>query len=60
MIRQMKDLFSGCATGLHYCGLDPSGELLPCAPASEIRLGNIFDTTLEDAWIHHPVLNTIS
>lgn len=59
MIIQMKEYFSGCATGLNYCGLDPTGAFLPCAPASKIRLGNLLETPLEDIWINHPIFNDV-
>ncbi len=59
MIVQMREYFSGCATGLNYCGLDPTGAVLPCAPASNIRLGSLIETQLEDIWINHPVFKKI-
>ncbi len=59
MIVQMRGYFSGCATGLNYCGLDPTGAVLPCAPASMIRLGNILETPLEEIWISHPLFKKV-
>lgn len=58
-IAALKEFFSGCATGLTYCGLDPSGQVLPCAPASDIRLGNILDKGLESIWVNHPILQKV-
>jgi len=59
IIVQMREYFSGCATGLNYCGLDPTGEVLPCAPASNIRLGNLLKIPLEEIWINHPVFKKV-
>lgn len=59
MIVQMREYFSGCATGLNYCGLDSTGEVLPCAPASNIKLGNLLETPLEDIWMNHPVFKNV-
>lgn len=59
MIVQMREYFSGCATGLNYCGLDPTGAVLPCAPAAHIKLGNLLETPLEDIWNNHPVFKTV-
>ena len=59
MIVRMKGYFSGCATGLNYCGLDPTGEVLPCAPASDIKLGNLLENSLEDIWVNHPIFKKI-
>lgn len=59
IIASLKELFSGCATGLTYCGLDPSGQILPCAPASDIRLGSILQEGLESIWLNHPILQKV-
>ncbi|UCH01767.1 MAG: radical SAM protein [Candidatus Bathyarchaeota archaeon] len=53
------ELFSGCATGLYYCGLSPEGEVLPCAPATNIKMGNLLKNNLEDIWSNHPIFNNL-
>ncbi len=45
--------------GLNYCGLDPTGAALPCAPDSKMRLGNLLDTPLREIWINHPVFGNL-
>jgi radical SAM protein with 4Fe4S-binding SPASM domain len=58
-LHRLTKFFSGCATGLFYCGLDCDGNVIPCAPAGNIKLGNILEKGLEDIWIHNPDLNRI-
>ncbi len=58
-IVKMRDYFSGCAAGLNYCGLDPTGAVLPCAPASKMKLGSLLETPLREIWINHPVLKNL-
>lgn len=53
------EFLSGCATGLFYCGLSPEGDVLPCAPATSLKLGNLLNDNLEDIWLNHPLLNNI-
>jgi len=59
LVHRFSHLFSGCATGLFYCGLDCDGNVIPCAPAGEIKLGNILEKGLRDIWVNHPVLNEV-
>ncbi len=58
-IFQMRDYFSGCAAGLNYCGLDPTGMVLPCAPASKMKLGSLLENPLREIWINHPVFKKL-
>lgn len=59
LINQLASFFSGCATGLFYCGLDCDGNVIPCAPAGGIKLGNILEEGLTSIWINHPTLNRV-
>ena len=59
IVNRLNSFFSGCATGLFYCGLDCDGNILPCAPAGHIKLGNILKKGLSEIWIKHPILNKI-
>lgn len=59
LIHRLSPFFSGCATGLFYCGLDYDGNMIPCAPAGHIKLGNILKKGLHEIWTKHPVLNQI-
>ncbi|MFX1507428.1 MAG: radical SAM protein [Promethearchaeota archaeon] len=59
LFRQFAEYAGGCATGLTYCGLSPEGNILPCAPATHVHLGNILKNGLEDIWINNPVLCTV-
>ncbi|MFX0188268.1 MAG: radical SAM protein [Candidatus Hodarchaeota archaeon] len=59
IINELYPFFSGCATGLFYCGLDCDGNILPCAPAGHIKLGKILEKGLSEIWIKSPVLNKI-
>ena len=59
LFRQFAEYAGGCATGLTYCGLSPEGNILPCAPATNVHLGNILENGLEDIWINNPVLRTV-
>ncbi|MFW9999725.1 MAG: radical SAM protein [Candidatus Hodarchaeota archaeon] len=58
-LHRLNKYFSGCATGLFYCGLDCDGNVIPCAPAGNIKLGNILEKGLEHIWIYSPILNKI-
>lgn len=59
LIHRLNQFFSGCATGLFYCGLDCDGNVIPCAPAGHITLGNILKEGLHEIWTKHPILNRI-
>ncbi|MFX1296343.1 MAG: radical SAM protein [Promethearchaeota archaeon] len=58
-IHALSSVFSGCATGLFYIGLDCDGMLIPCAPADHIKLGSILKKGLYEIWVNHPLLNKI-
>lgn len=59
LFRQFAEYAGGCATGLTYCGLSPEGDILPCAPATDVHLGNILRYGLEEIWVNHPILRTL-
>lgn len=59
LLHKLTQFFSGCATGLFYCGLDCDGNVIPCAPAGEIKLGKILERGLKDIWVNNPKLNRI-
>ena len=59
LFKRFAEYAGGCATGLTYCGLSPEGEILPCAPASDMHLGNILSDGLERVWLDHPVLQMV-
>lgn len=59
LLHRLNRIFSGCATGLFYCGLDSDGFIIPCAPAGHIKLGNILKEGLHNIWTKNPVLNRI-
>ncbi|MFX0141741.1 MAG: SPASM domain-containing protein, partial [Candidatus Hodarchaeota archaeon] len=50
---------SGCATGLTYFGLSPKGDILPCAPATHVHLGNIIKDGLKNIWLNHPAFKIL-
>ena len=59
LLHRLSRFFSGCATGLFYCGLDCDGNVIPCAPAGQIKLGNILKEGLHHIWTKNAVLNQI-
>ncbi len=59
LFRQFASYAGGCATGLTYCGLSPEGEILPCAPASNVFLGNILTEGLEKIWENSPIIQAV-
>jgi radical SAM protein with 4Fe4S-binding SPASM domain len=59
IIYRLAHFFSGCATGLFYCGLDCDGYVIPCAPAGHIKLGHILKNGIDKIWANSPVLNRI-
>ena len=59
LITQLGEFFSGCATGLYYCGLSPEGDILPCAPAANLKMGNLLKNDLEDIWLNHPIFKVL-
>lgn len=59
LLHRLNRFFSGCATGLFYCGLDCEGYIIPCAPAGHIKLGNILKEGLHNIWTRHPILKQI-
>jgi len=59
IVRKLATGFGGCSAGLTYAGLTASGDLLPCVPASSIKLGNLLEQSLEEIWTHNELLNYI-
>lgn len=59
IVRKLAPGFGGCSAGLTYAGVTASGDLIPCVPASSIKLGNLLDQSLEEIWIHNELLNYI-
>jgi radical SAM protein with 4Fe4S-binding SPASM domain len=59
IVRQYAPGFGGCSAGITYAGLTVSGDLIPCVPASHIKLGNLLNEDLEDLWINNKLLNYI-
>jgi len=59
LFRKFAEYAGGCATGLTYCGLSPEGNMLPCAPATDINLGNILTDGLESVWVNNPILQKV-
>jgi radical SAM protein with 4Fe4S-binding SPASM domain len=59
LFKQFAAYAGGCATGLTYCGLSPEGEVLPCAPASNVFLGNILTEGLENIWKNNPIIQAV-
>jgi radical SAM protein with 4Fe4S-binding SPASM domain len=58
-IHKISSVFSGCAAGLFYIGLDSKGNVQPCATSSHVKLGNILKQGLHNIWINDPTLNQI-
>jgi len=59
IVRKLATGFGGCSAGLTYAGLTASGDLIPCVPASSIKLGNLLEQSLEEIWIRNELLNYI-
>ena len=59
IVRKLATGFGGCSASLTYAGLTASGDLLPCVPASSIKLGNLLEQSLEKIWTHNELLNYI-
>jgi radical SAM protein with 4Fe4S-binding SPASM domain len=59
IVRKLATGFGGCSAGLTYAGVTASGDLIPCVPASSIRLGNLLEQSLEEIWVHNELLNYI-
>ncbi len=59
IVRKLAAGFGGCSAGLTYAGLTASGDLLPCVPASSIKLGNLLGQSLTEIWTHSELLNHI-
>ena len=59
IVRRLATGFGGCSAGLTYAGVTASGDLIPCVPASSMRLGNLLEQGLEEIWVHNELLNYI-
>ncbi|MGQ9719130.1 MAG: radical SAM protein [Nitrososphaerales archaeon] len=59
IVRRLATGFGGCSAGLTYAGLTASGDLIPCVPASSIKLGNLLEQNLEEIWSQNELLNYI-
>ena len=59
IVRRYAPRFGGCSAGITYAGLTASGDLIPCVPASHIRLGTLLKEDLEDLWVNNELLNYI-
>ncbi|MHA2497815.1 MAG: radical SAM protein, partial [Candidatus Hodarchaeales archaeon] len=53
LVQRLGKKAGGCATGITYAGLSPEGDILPCAPLSELPLANLRDQSLLDIWQNH-------
>jgi radical SAM protein with 4Fe4S-binding SPASM domain len=59
LVRRYAPGFGGCSAGITYAGLTAGGDLIPCVPASHIKLGNLLKEDLEDLWVNNELLNHI-
>jgi radical SAM protein with 4Fe4S-binding SPASM domain len=59
IVRKLAAGFGGCSAGLTYAGVTAFGDLIPCVPASSIKLGNLLERSLEEIWVHNELLNYI-
>jgi radical SAM protein with 4Fe4S-binding SPASM domain len=59
IVRRLATGFGGCSASLTYAGLTASGDLIPCVPASSIKLGNLLEQNLEEIWNQNELLNYI-
>jgi radical SAM protein with 4Fe4S-binding SPASM domain len=59
IVRRLATGFGGCSAGLTYAGVTASGDLIPCVPASSIRLGSLLEQGLEEIWVHNELLNYV-
>jgi radical SAM protein with 4Fe4S-binding SPASM domain len=59
IVRKLAPGFGGCSAGSTYAGVTAAGDLIPCVPASSIRLGNLLEQGLEEIWLHSKTLNYI-
>lgn len=59
MVNKLSESFGGCAAGINYCGLSNDGYMLPCACASDAKLGSILVQDLKDIWVNHRVFKTL-
>jgi len=59
IVRKLATSFGGCSAGLTYAGVTASGDLIPCVPASSIKLGSLLEQSLEEIWVHNELLNYI-
>jgi radical SAM protein with 4Fe4S-binding SPASM domain len=59
IVRRLAAGFGGCSAGLTYAGVTASGDLIPCVPASSVKLGNLLEQSLEEIWIHNSLLSYI-
>lgn len=59
IVRKYASGFGGCSAGITYAGLTAGGDLIPCVPASMVRLGNLLKEDLEDLWVNNDLLNYI-
>jgi len=59
IVRKLATGFGGCSAGLTYAGVTASGDLIPCVPASSIKLGNLLEEGLEEIWASNELLNYV-
>ena len=59
IVRKLAKGFGGCSAGLTYAGLTASGDLIPCVPASSLKLGSLLEQSLEEIWVNNELLNYI-
>lgn len=45
----------GCSAGIISCTIDVDGEVIPCLPLFDIRLGNIQNDSIANIWRNSPV-----
>jgi len=59
LVNKLSERFGGCAAGINYCGLSNDGYVLPCACASDVKLGSLLVQDLKDIWVSHRIFKTL-
>ena len=59
MVNKLSGRFGGCSAGINYCGLSSDGFVLPCACATDVKLGSLLVQDLKDIWVNHRVFKTL-
>jgi len=52
-------VLGGCSAGIVSCAISDNGDIIPCLPLFDVKLGNIENDDIEDIWNNNEILRQL-